>query len=101
MDRRHRFAAAVVGGLAFLLISPAGADEPDTPLDSQKSAVSAPAIRAAIEKSLPLLTKAAVGHREQRKQCFACHNQGVPIFALTAAKARGCSQQEQILGLCQ
>jgi squalene cyclase len=33
--------------------------------------------------------KAAVGHREQRKQCFACHQQGVPIFALTAAKARG------------
>jgi squalene cyclase len=33
--------------------------------------------------------KAAVGHRTERKQCFACHQQGVPIFALTAAKARG------------
>ena len=46
-------------------------------------------LRAAVDKSLPLLMKAATGHREQRKQCFACHQQGVPIFALTAAKARG------------
>jgi hypothetical protein len=46
-------------------------------------------LRAAVTKSLPLLMKGAVGHREQRKQCFACHNQGVPIFAITAAKAKG------------
>jgi hypothetical protein len=46
-------------------------------------------LQVAIQKSLPLLTKAAVGHRTERKQCFACHQQGVPIFALTAAKARG------------
>jgi hypothetical protein len=46
------------------------------------------ALRAAIEKSLPLLTKGAVGHRENRT-CFACHNQGVPLFAITAARRRG------------
>src|SRR5262245_49559328 len=46
-------------------------------------------LKAAIAKSLPLLMKAAVGHREERKQCFACHQQGVPILALTAAKAKG------------
>ena len=46
-------------------------------------------LKAAVTKSLPLLLKAAVGHREERKQCFACHQQGVPLFALTAAKAKG------------
>ena len=58
----------------------AAADEPAVAQDD---------LRAAIDKSLPLLMKGAVGHRENRKNCFACHNQGVPIFALTAAKARG------------
>jgi hypothetical protein len=37
---------------------------------------------------LPLLLKGASGHRENRT-CFACHNQGLPILALTAARARG------------
>jgi hypothetical protein len=46
------------------------------------------ALRASVEKALPLLMKGAVGHREQRT-CFSCHNQGVPILALAAAKERG------------
>ncbi len=46
-------------------------------------------LKAAIARSLPLLMKAAVGHRQERKQCFACHQQGIPILALTAAKAKG------------
>lgn len=45
-------------------------------------------LRASITKTLPLLTKAAKGHREERT-CFACHNQGVSILAIVAAKARG------------
>jgi hypothetical protein len=56
---------------------------------AEEPAVAQDELRAAVTKSLPLLMKAAVGHREERKQCFACHQQGVPIFALTAAKARG------------
>jgi mono/diheme cytochrome c family protein len=56
---------------------------------AEEPAVTRDELRAAVTKSLPLLMKAAVGHREERKQCFACHQQGVPIFALTAAKARG------------
>jgi hypothetical protein len=47
-------------------------------------------LRAAIEKSLPLLMQGAVGHRENRT-CFACHQQGPPIFALMAAAERGFS----------
>ncbi len=57
------------------------AAEPEKPADPAK-------IRAAIEKSLPLLTTGAVGHRENRT-CFACHSQGLPILALSAAKAKG------------
>jgi squalene cyclase len=50
--------------------------------------VSPAAVQEAVERSLPLLVKAAVGHRENRT-CFACHNQGVPLLALAAAQARG------------
>jgi hypothetical protein len=45
-------------------------------------------IRIAVSKALPLLQRGAAGHRDQRT-CFACHNQGLPILALTAAKPRG------------
>src|SRR5688572_8956293 len=45
-------------------------------------------IREAIERALPLLTKGAVGHSQQRT-CFACHNQGVPLLALATARSRG------------
>src|SRR5262245_34920595 len=45
-------------------------------------------VRAAVAKSLPLLTKSAAGHMANR-DCFACHNQHVPILALVAARERG------------
>lgn len=47
------------------------------------------AIRAAVEKSLPLLTAGAHGSMEKRERCFTCHNQGLPIMALTMAQSRG------------
>ncbi len=47
-----------------------------------------PTLRAAVTKALPLLQKGATGHRENRT-CFACHNQGIPILALTTARDRG------------
>jgi hypothetical protein len=46
-------------------------------------------VRAAITKSLPLLEQGAKGSLEKRKQCFTCHNQGLPILALTTARSRG------------
>jgi hypothetical protein len=46
-------------------------------------------IRAAVAKSLPLLAAGARASMEQRKQCFTCHNQGLPIMALTVARDRG------------
>jgi len=47
------------------------------------------ALRAAVEKSLPLLTTGARGSMEKRERCFTCHNQGLPILALTTAQSRG------------
>src|SRR5215212_3676410 len=46
-------------------------------------------IKAAVTKSLPLLETGARGSMEKRKQCFTCHNQALPIMALTTARARG------------
>ncbi len=51
--------------------------------------IRAEVLTAAIEKSLPLLEAGARGSMEQRKQCFTCHNQGLPIIAMTAARTRG------------
>jgi hypothetical protein len=47
------------------------------------------AIKAAVVKSLPLLETAARGSMEKRKQCFTCHNQALPVMALTMARSRG------------
>src|SRR5262249_10355272 len=54
-------------------------------------------IRAAVTQALPLLEKGARGSMEKRSQCFTCHNQGLPILALTTAKARGFAIDEEHL----
>jgi len=46
-------------------------------------------IRAAVTKSLPLLTNAARVSKEERDGCMTCHNQVLPILALSTAAARG------------
>src|SRR5205814_10594966 len=46
------------------------------------------AIRAAVAKSLPLLETGARGSMQKRKQCFTCHNQALPVLALTTARSR-------------
>lgn len=63
-----------------------------TPLSAAEPA-KAEDIRAAITKALPLIQKGSNGHRTQRT-CFACHNQAIPIFALTAARSRDLSIDE-------
>jgi hypothetical protein len=47
-----------------------------------------PAVRDAVAKALPLIQKGAAGHMEHRT-CFACHNQAIPILAMTTARSRG------------
>jgi hypothetical protein len=65
---------------AFIAIQSFAADVA-TPTESE--------IKAAVTKSLPLLEAGARGSMEKRKQCFTCHNQGLPIMALTTARDRG------------
>jgi hypothetical protein len=48
-------------------------------------------IKAAVVKSVPLLEIAARGSMAKRKQCFTCHNQALPVMALTTARSRGIS----------
>jgi hypothetical protein len=46
-------------------------------------------IKAAVVKSVPLLETGARGSMQKRKQCFTCHNQALPVMALTTARSRG------------
>jgi hypothetical protein len=46
------------------------------------------AVRAAAERALPLLLKAADGHI-RKQTCFACHNQALPMLAFHAARGHG------------
>ena len=45
-------------------------------------------IRDAIGRAIPLLEKGAAGSANERK-CFTCHNQALPVMALSEAKSRG------------
>jgi hypothetical protein len=45
-------------------------------------------IRAAVAKAIPLLEKGLVVYAEKR-DCYSCHNQGVPLVALNIARSRG------------
>lgn len=75
---------AVSGAGHFVGSSPLhAADAPTNPAPTHET------IRAAIGKSLPLLELGAKGSLAERKQCFTCHNQGLPIQALTTARTRG------------
>jgi N-acyl-D-amino-acid deacylase len=61
----------------------------DNSAAADQTALTADAIKTAVAKSLPLLEKGARGSMEKRKQCFTCHNQALPVLALTTAHTRG------------
>jgi len=75
MMRRYTPVAALLIGLA----SSAAAAGP---------APAAKEVRDAVAKALPLIRKGGAGHMAQRT-CFACHNQAIPVLALTTARSRG------------
>lgn len=54
------------------------------------------AVRKAVEKAIPLLEKGSAGATKERS-CFTCHNQGLPLFALKAARDRGFKVDEENL----
>lgn len=45
-------------------------------------------VKSSIDRSLPLLLKAAEGH-VAKQSCFGCHNQALPMVAFHAARERG------------
>jgi squalene cyclase len=79
--KRTLLAALILLGLA----APLRADAP-TPDE----------LRAAVRKSIALLEKSGAEYLRHR-DCFSCHNQGVPIVALTTARARGFEINEEAL----
>ena len=76
----HGFARAVLFWAVAGFLPDALAEDPGPSVET---------IKAAVSKSLPLLESAARGSMEKRKQCFTCHNQGLPVMALTTARSRG------------
>lgn len=46
------------------------------------------AVRAAVEKALPLIVKSTAEYPKHR-DCFSCHHQAVPVLALATARDRG------------
>ncbi|MCE9565450.1 MAG: hypothetical protein K8U57_25795 [Planctomycetes bacterium] len=53
-------------------------------------------VHNAVASAVPRLVSGAKGHADQ-KSCFACHNQGYPMLALTAARDRGHELPEKFL----
>jgi hypothetical protein len=66
----------LIVSLALGLLQTGWADAPDKPT------------RTAIDRALPLLERAAAGSADQR-ECFTCHNQALPILALSEARRYG------------
>src|SRR5438309_9129207 len=82
-SQRRDFRAGLLTGLVVLVLAIPAAVRADD------ASPSVDAIKAAVVRSLPLLEKGARGSMEQRPQCFTCHNQGLPVLALTIARSRG------------
>jgi hypothetical protein len=57
------------------------------PLSAAETAPTAKQIRDAVVKAMPLIRKGGAGHMEHRT-CFACHNQAIPVLAMTTARSR-------------
>ncbi len=54
------------------------------------------AMRQAIERAIPRLQAGASGSAKER-ECFTCHSQALPVFALQAAQQRGFVIDENVL----
>lgn len=70
------------------MLSAAGARAEDSPAPS--------AIRAAAERGLAIVEKAATNYPKHR-DCFACHHQTLPMLAIVAASERGWKADLQVV----
>jgi hypothetical protein len=84
---------ALLAGVLVAVIPPPSVD-PVPP--AAVSAVTPEGMQKAVDRALPLLLKGAEGHAAKRT-CFACHNQGIPLLALTTARARGFAVRQEDL----
>jgi hypothetical protein len=66
------------------------------PLVAGESEPAAKEVRDALERALPLIQKGNAGHLEKRS-CFACHHQAVPLLALVTARSRGVAIDDKLL----
>jgi hypothetical protein len=57
---------------------------------------SANEIRAAVSKGLPLIVKSTARYPDLR-DCFSCHHQAIPMLAMTTAKERGFTIDEEAI----
>ena len=64
--------------------------------ESQAEKISTDEVKAAIQKAIPHLENGAKVSAEERT-CFTCHNQGLPILALTQAQSLGFKVDQSIL----
>jgi hypothetical protein len=62
-------------------------DQPKGKPDGSHAARTA-SIRRAVERALPLLTKASALEYPKHRECFSCHNQAAPAIALALARQR-------------
>ena len=78
--------------LLLLLLLTTGTDT----LSASDHSPTLSAVRLSIEKSLPLLTSSAVQSAE-RRSCFTCHHQALPMLTLVEARHQGFSIEEAVL----
>jgi hypothetical protein len=80
MVKRYLGTAALLVGLA-------------QPLPAAGPPPTAVEVRHAVARALPLIQKGSAGHMAHRT-CFACHHQAIPVLALSTARSRGFSLDE-------
>ncbi len=80
MSRRGCFIVAL--GTSLTLLSPPVLGGPAEPDSGQ--------VRSSVAKALPLI-QASLKEYPRHRDCFSCHHQAVPSFALTVARDRGLS----------
>jgi hypothetical protein len=94
MEKRAGFRRwVVVAAPALVLALGARAGQAAGPFPAASPDQSEPqrsqSIRAAVVLALPLLVKASADVYPKHRDCFSCHNQGVPAVALALARRQG------------
>ena len=80
-DLHFMFKSHHIAVFCFVLFSTfARGQESATPTTEQ--------VRGAISRAIPMLEAGAIGSANKR-QCFTCHSQALPVFALVEAKQQG------------